>query len=53
MKYKIHVTTEDGELLDTFETNSAETNWDSHQMEVLMGIDIMEEIRKDVKRRSQ
>ncbi len=46
MLFKIHITTNDGTLLNTIIVDTEESFWDAHQEEVLMGIEIFEEIKK-------
>lgn len=51
MKYKIHVTTSDGELLDSFNINTDEKYWDSGATKSMLISDIFEEIYKDYRNR--
>ncbi|MFC1567347.1 hypothetical protein ACFL3R_00735 [Thermodesulfobacteriota bacterium] len=50
IKYKIHITTKDGELLNTIDINSNELNWDSTPTKNMMAEEIFEEINKDIER---
>ena len=43
-KYKIFVTTEDGELLNVISIDTAESNWNSSPTTNLLGEEIVEEI---------
>lgn len=46
MEYKLHLTTKDGELIETFEINTDEFNWDN---QAFMGMEIIERIKTDLK----
>lgn len=50
MIYKIHVTTENGELLQTLHIDPNLLNWDSNPTMAMIGADIIDEIKKAEKR---
>lgn len=51
MKYKIVITTEDSELLDIYEIDTDDSNWNSDTEINLLGKDIFDEIERDFKKK--
>ena len=52
MKYKINITTRDGELLNIIEINPNDMNWDSNPTKDILVEEIFDEIHQDIKRRN-
>ena len=51
MKYKIHITAEEGELLNTIEIDTDEKNWDSVNSKINTQHEIYDEIYRDMRRK--
>ena len=50
MKFNIHITKKDGELLSTIEIDTEEFNWDTNNTANLIGHDILDEIKRAILR---
>ena len=50
MKFKIHVTTEDGELLNTQDVNTDELNWSSTPTRNAISEEIFDEMHRAISR---
>ena len=48
LKFKVHIATNEGELLDTIEIDTGEKNWDSCHETSEIGKTIIGEIRKSI-----
>ena len=50
MQFKIHITTDQGELLDTIIINTDERNWDTSNTKGMLAADIFTEIYRHIKK---
>ena len=48
MKFKIHITTDQGELLNTIEIDTTEKNWDSYNSKTETSNEIFDEIERAI-----
>ena len=50
MKFKIHVVTDEGELLNTIAVDSEEENWNTQPTKHIIASEIFDEIERAIKR---